>query len=111
MHEARSVRQQQIGRHIVRHRNNANRLMPILIFQQRRGIEMLVNQMRHRMIGTDENRREHGQQLGLEKTVQLFRLSGIQCFRRNVGNLAALKLFHDSVINICRFMASRPGTA
>ena len=28
------------------------------------------------------------------------KLSGIQCFRRNVGNLAALKLFHDSVIDL-----------
>ena len=84
-HEARSVRQQQIGRHIVRHRNNANRLMPLLIFQQRRSIEVLVNQVRHRMIGAYEDRREHGQQLGLEKTVHLLKLSGIQRVRRNIA--------------------------
>ena len=70
-HKAFSVGEQKKRRCAVRHRHNADCLMSLFAFQQRCGIEVLVDQMRRRMVRPEENRRENRKKLRFEKAVDL----------------------------------------
>ena len=54
-YKALSVGEQQIRRRTVRNRHNTDGLVTLFAFQQCCGIQTLIDQMRHRMIGTDQD--------------------------------------------------------
>ena len=77
-HKALPIRKQQIRRRTVRYRHNADGPVSFFAFQQRGGIQPLVDQMRHRVVRRDHNRRQDRQQLCFEKAVDPLQIVGTQ---------------------------------
>ena len=77
-HKALPIRKQQIRRRTVRNRHNTDRPVPFFAFQQCGGIQPLVDQMRHRVVRRDHNRRQDRQQLCFEKAVDPLQIVGTQ---------------------------------
>ena len=97
-YEAFLIRKKQIRRCIVRHRNDTDSLMPLLAFEQCRSVEMLIRQMRDRVIRTDKYRRQNRQELRFKEAVYPLHIIRPRLFGQNITHAAALKLRHDRCI-------------
>ena len=105
--EPQSLRHQQIGGQALRHRHDAHGLAALFVLQQSRRIERLVDEMGHRMVRTNENGGEDGQDLVLKKPIAELGFLPIQLLHGQVLNAGQAQLLSHRLKDL-RFHGQQP---